>query len=335
MILPTKISTKIAQSLFLSFIIGTIIFVSAAAIKAQNYPVKAVGDRHTLILLSDGSVIGFGPCDWGELGPISDVPQRRNWATDFVSVKLPRKAVDIAAGEASSFALLKNGTVYAWGEKFKAKFGDGKTPVQIPGLQNITKISVAYRHFLALDKSNHVWVWGENYCGKTGRTDDPKMVAQVPELADVVSIAAGACVSTVVKKDGTVWVWGSNGMAGFGNGQQTEGADLQFVPQQVSVVRNAVAVSSGAMGRHTLVLLKDGSLRGWGNSDWGQIGAGVSGDFQPRPVTPKITNVKAIFAVQNSSYALKNDNTFWIWGSVFNEFPLKKNASVPVQLSLK
>jgi len=71
------------------------------------------------------------------------------------------------------------------------------------------------------------------------------------------------------------------------------------------------AISLGITGRHTLVLLKDGTLRGWGNTDWGQIGAGVSGTFQPKPVTPKITGVKAVFAAGNNSFAARTDNTFW------------------------
>jgi alpha-tubulin suppressor-like RCC1 family protein len=383
-----------ANFLFITFFAGVIPF-NGQSVVANVYPVKVVGERHTLVLLSDGTIVGWGPCDSGELGPIAAIPQRRNWAKGFVWLKLPRKAVDIAAGESSSFALLddgtvyswgsnnnkmlgigevggmpdmsngregaenpvrvanlsnviqiaadgkgalallKNGTVYAWGEKFKGPFGDGKTPSLIPGLSHITKISVGNWHFLALDADHKVWAWGENYCGQGRRTADLRSVAPVTELVDVISIAAGSCVSTAVKKDGTVWVWGSNGMSGFGNGQRTEGAVLQLTPLQVAGIRNAVAVSSGGMGRHTLVLLKDGTLRGWGNSDWGQIGAGVSGDFQPNPVTPKITGVKEIFAVQNNSFALRTDNSFWMWGASYGEFPLKVNSKVPKLLELK
>ena len=64
-----------------------------------------------------------------------------------------------------------------------------------------------------------------------------------------------------------------------------------------------------------MVLLKDGTLRAWGNSDWGQIGASVSGTFQPRPQTPKIAGVKAFFLGGNHSFAIRNDGSLWIWGS--------------------
>lgn len=272
----------------------------------------------------------------GDVEAMPAMSNGKNGAENPIRVGKLSDVVQIAADGSGALALLKNGTVYVWGEKFKGKFGDGKTPNQLSNLRGITKISVGNRHFLALDTNNRVWVWGENYCGKGSRTSDLKAVVQVPELADVVSIAAGSCVSTAVKKDGTVWVWDSNGMAGFGNGQQTEGGVLQLTPQPVSGIRNAVAVSSGGMGRHTLVLLKDSTLRGWGNSDWGQIGAGVSGDFQPSPVTPKITSVKEVFAVQNYSFAVQTDNTFWIWGGGdYGEFPLKVNSKVPKPFELK
>ena len=394
----------IDSSHLLLFAVFTLTITFGVQIAAANpYPIKVVGDRHTLVLLSDGTVVGWGPCDWGELGPIAAVPQRRNWATALVAIKLPRKAVDIAAGDASSLALLddgtivawgtnyklllgsgdagsklelpsgkngsenpvrvasltdvaqiaasgsravavrRDGTVYVWGESFKGIYGDGKTPAQVPNLRGITQISVSGTHAMALDGGGRVWTWGGNLFGTLGRSTDLKSAAEVPGLADVVSIAAGNGVSTVVKKDGTVWVWGSNSQAQFGNGKQTDapvnGAstnEIQLTPQTVSGIRNAVSVTSGGMGRHTLVLVKDGSLRGWGNSDWGQIGAGVSGDFQPSPVTPKITNVKAVFAVQNNSYAVRADNTFWMWGTGWDgEFPLKMNVKLPKMLELK
>lgn len=400
-------ATDLLRLRFRQFFIAAVFFIvvisPAATIFAQSYPVKVVADRHTLILLADGTIVGWGPCDWGELGPIAAVPQKRNWATGLVSIKLPGRAVDVAAGDAASLALLadgtvvawgsnyhyllgigeagaklqssngkeaaevpvrvgnlsdivqiaaagskalalrRDGTVYVWGESFKGTYGDGKSPVQILGLRGIKQISASGTHAMALDGSGHVWTWGGNLYGTLGRTTDLKSAAIIPNLADVVSIAAGSGVATVVKKDGTVWVWGSNYQAQFGNGKQSEAPvpgglsnEIQLIPQQVPGIRNAVTVMTGNLGRHTLVLLKDGTLRGWGNTDWGQLGAGVSGDFQPTPVVPKITNVKAVFAVANNSYAIKNDNSFWVWGVGYRgEYPLSANVAIPRQMILK
>ena len=383
---------RLKRTLILNLIVCSVIFCSNILANAQ-IPIKVVGDRHTLILLSDGKVVGWGPCDWGELGQISAVPQRRNWATALVSIPLPRKAVDIAAGDASSFALLDDGTVVSWGKNLNQMLGtnskvnlpDGKdgsenpvkvsnltdvvqiaaagtkavalkkdgtvyywgnnpetnTPVKVSELRNITQISVG-SHAMALDSGGNVWTWGTGYSGALGRVSKTFSVGQVAGLTNVVSIAAGQLVSTVVKKDGTVWVWGSNFQGQFGNGNRTDAPvsgglsnEIETTPQQVAGVRNAVYVTSGLLGRHTIVLLKDATLRGWGNTDWGQIGAGVTADFQLTPVIPKITGVKAVFAVQNNTFAIKNDNTFWAWGTGWDgEFPLKTNVKLPKLLEM-
>jgi alpha-tubulin suppressor-like RCC1 family protein len=169
--------------------------------------------------------------------------------------------------------------------------------------------------------------------------DNPEKVA---DLSDVISISAGRMVSTAVKKDGTVWVWGSNAEAQFGNGKRTDepvrgglSNKIFLVPEQVPGVQNAVYVTCGFGGRDTIVLLKDGTLRGWGNTDYGQLGVGISARYLETPVTPKITGVKAIFTVHNNSFAIKNDNSFWIWGGTGREpFPLEKQATIPVRLEL-
>jgi hypothetical protein len=113
-------------------------------------------------------------------------------------------------------------------------------------------------------------------------------------------------------------VWGASWHGQFGDGGYTDnpGIDHGFerVPRPMPGISNATAISLGIVGRHTLVLLKDGTLCGWGNTDRDQIGAGVSGTFQ-KPVTPKIAGVKAVFASGNSSFAVRNDNTLWIWGA--------------------
>jgi len=192
---------------------------------------------------------------------------------------------------------------------------------------------------LALTKDGRVLAWGNNRYGALGRepktegfTEQP---AAVTDMTGVIAIAAAGDASMTVKSDGTVWVWGSNGQGQFGNGDRTShpSAGTQSVPQRVPGVTNVVAIS--ANGRHVMVRLKDGTLRAWGNTDWGQIGAGVSGTFQLSPVTPKIANVRSIFAVGNCTFAVKTDGTFWGWGGgSAGEWPLSANTKLPVLIEI-
>ena len=100
-------------------------------------------------------------------------------------------------------------------------------------------------------------------------------------------------------------------------------------------VTNVVAISAASNGRHVMVLLKDGTLRAWGNTDWGQIGAGLTATFQPAPVTPKIAGVKTVFAVGNNTFAVKQDGSFWGWGSGGREeWPFAANTRLPTAITV-
>lgn len=369
-----------------------VIFITLAAVPVFGSVVKIVGQQHTLALMSDGRVVGWGVCDSGQLGPVAAIPQVNRNAIALVEVKLPRKAVDIAVAGTTSFALLDDGTVYGWGSNrdlllgievstklatgqpasevpvkipglsdivaiawnlalkrdgtvyiwgagSKSISGDGKSATRILGLTSIKQLSVGDTHSMALDRLGNVWTWGGSVYGALGRLTDDDKPKQVDGISDVIAVAAGLGVSTAVKRDGTVWVWGSNWQGQFGNGlttpQPIHGGlknQIQLAPVQVAGIANAVAVTSGLAGRHTIVLLKDGSLRGWGNSDWGQLGGGVSGQHQPRVMTPRLTGVKTVFAVHNNTYAIKTDGSVWIWGASFTGgFPLKAQARLPAR----
>ncbi|MBI1332192.1 MAG: hypothetical protein GC165_04850 [Armatimonadetes bacterium] len=358
-----------------------------AATQAGHRPIKIVGNKHVLALFADGAVSAWGMYGRGEIGPIELVKKGSFLAEAPVAIGLPKKAIDIAAADGASFALLSDGTVAAWGTNISGLLGtnvaksespvvvpelngivkiaaggmtvaairnDGKVfgwgrgldrtkPAEIEGLTGIKELSIGDTHTMALDSAGSVWTFGEAMYGSLGRMEQPDKPGKVASLSGVVSIAASGGVSTAVKRDGTVWVWGSNFQGQFGNGDRspapvTGGLNnkIQLVPVQVPGIKNAVAVSSGIEGRHTLALMKDGSLRGWGNTDWGQLGGGVSGTFQTNVMTPKISGVRAIFAVGNHSYAIKQDGSLWAWGKGDRgSFPFSKGVSVPTPLSLK
>jgi hypothetical protein len=81
----------------------------------------AAGNRHSLALLKDGTVLAWGNEESGDLangskeGPF-DVPKEVTGLSEVTA---------IAADGAFSLALLKNGTVKAWGENHEGELGDG------------------------------------------------------------------------------------------------------------------------------------------------------------------------------------------------------------------
>lgn len=139
-----------------------------------------------------------------------------------------------------------------------------------------------------------------------------------------------------MKKDGTVWVWGHNGQAQFGNGHRTQDEQSR-VPVQVPRLANVTALTGAVIGRHFLALQKSGTILAWGNSDWGQGGAGITGREQATPLPVKLTAVKSAFAAGNNSFAIRDDGSLWIWGigsSFPRVWPMQKNSAQPLRLEI-
>src|SRR6185437_14169049 len=83
--------------------------------------------------------------------------------------------IDIAAGYEHVVALKSDRTVWAWGSRYANQVGNGtspydfqETPVQVPGLSNITKIASGFNHTLAVASDGTVWAWGTNSLGTLG-----------------------------------------------------------------------------------------------------------------------------------------------------------------------
>jgi hypothetical protein len=387
-------------------------------IAQTTLPVLAVaGERFKVVLKGDGTMVGWGNFSDGQLATQGGVEKASEWISRQVTIALPRKAVGIAAGENTSYAVLDDGTVMAWGRGENGQLGNGPAgttgklpngmtgsfapvrvsglgdiiqiaaagdsalalrkdgtvwawggrgagvigdglhpkrygesgppalvPVRVPGVSGITQISTSGVHAMALTSDGRVLTWGTNTHGALGREPRRELpideAGEVPGLTDVVVALAGQGVSTALKKDGTVWVWGANWHGQFGNGERTDPPGMdhgwELSPRPVPGIANVVGIAVGLTGRHTLVVLRDGTLRGWGNTDWGQIGAGVSGQFQPTPVTPRISGVAAVFAAGNNSFAVKTDGSLWMWGGGGpREWPLTVNTKTPVPWALK
>ena len=356
---------------------------------------KVVGTQHFLALMADGSVIGWGRHRDGQLGEQALLNTRRRFGVAApVFIPLPQPAIDIAAGTSSSYALLADGTVWAWGRGFDGELGLGPevrsarlangelgiaVPQRVAALQDIVQISASDTVAHALRKDGALFAWGPRDGGAIGdglvpprwgeviaAADQPVQV-QLPadvQVAKLGHYSVGLAITThgrvlqwptprgpaaslgvwqplntavsevalpepavdiasvggarlALLRDGSVWAWGYNMQGLWGNGERADTSDPErwrATPKPVPGIRHAVALATGTSGRHALVLLRDGSLRGWGNSDWGQIGAGVSGDSQLNAVMPKISGVLRVWAGGNNSFALTRDGRFWSWG---------------------
>ena len=293
----------------------------------------AAGARASYVLLESGTVLAFGSGMQGQLGC-----GERCLAGSETPIAVPGLAdvVRIGASYNSAFAIHRDGSVSLWGDRY---LGQGEqriaSPERAAGLPPVAQFALGSGFALALTADGRVWLAGRLPFGRISADDPSQPLAEVPGLSDVAAIAATQ-VAAVLKRDGTVWVWGNNSQAQFGNGKR-DIDDRTLVPVQVPGVAGVMALSGALSGRHFLALRKDGTLRAWGNSDWGQVGNGMTGREQSTVATPRIAGVKAIFAAGNCSFAIKPDGSLWIWGRVSpypGAWPMGRNAPFPVQLQI-
>ena len=103
---------------------------------------KIVGETHKLMLRSDDTVAGWGRFANGQLGPLAGITAADYGAAHLVAIELPGLAVDVAPATSTSYAVLEDGSVMAWGRGDSGQLGIG--PVTLPLLSSSTQ-SMQYR----------------------------------------------------------------------------------------------------------------------------------------------------------------------------------------------
>lgn len=196
--------------------------------------------------------------------------------------------VAAAAGGGTSFAVVADGRVFAWGTQAQGLLGTTplaeyeeraqpraatSTPMPIAVRLDAVDVSFTSDHTLALTRTGTVYAWGNgskgqlgigplptvNFKGRSARVmPDVPYPVLVRELTGVKAIAAGAGHSLALLGDGTVRAWGDNARGQLGDGT-TINRDRPVV---VKGVTNAVAIAAGSS--FSLAVRADGTVMEWG-----------------------------------------------------------------------
>ncbi len=224
-------------------------------------------------------------------------------------------------------AAVPSGKAYAWGNNYESQLGNGTsgpdTAASVPGavhnLSGVKSVKAGCAHGLALKNDGMVWAWGFGGAALgNGKTDGSEVPVKA-KIEDVKAISAGCSHSLALKENGSVWAWGSNRYGELGNGTNGESAFSSTPVRVADIGTGARAIAAGEY--FSLALMKDGTVRSWGDNSKGQLGDGVGvGPFRntPGPVS-NISNVKAIAtdSVADHALALLNDGTVKAWGLNF------------------
>ncbi|MFZ5889585.1 MAG: RCC1 domain-containing protein [Myxococcota bacterium] len=247
----------------------------------ENVTRISVGSMHSCAVRSDGTAACWGAGDWGILGNRSTTGS----TTPTAVVGLGSIAAIAAEASNSTCALLTNGTVYCWGDDLHGELGNGSAdgnsgsliPVQVTGLTGITQLngSIARK-----SDTNTLWFWGENEYGQAGTgeksTGGPITIeyyapVQVSSITIAKQASRGGQSTCAVMNDGTVRCWGTNNNGSLGVGSSAS----SFTPVSVPGLSGVASLDCGSDG-HCCAVLNDGSLRCWGNNQYGQLGDGTT-----------------------------------------------------------
>ena len=323
----------------------------------SNIVALAAGAKHSLALSYDGTVWAWGANSSGQLGnkttTASLVPVQV-WGPnsgpgaptcvpgDSVPVGALSCVVAIAANGDHSLALLKDGTIWAWGSNAVGQEGDGTTgnvskqAKQVGTLTGVTpflssggpsRIAAGTSHSVVVLSSGIAKSWGGNWYGQLGdnslieQQSSPVPIAAVDTLPSATTtpsanIAAGT--SHTLKNDfaGAAFGWGSNEFGQVGDDttvQRTLPVAALLLPAPPPVVRQVAAGDA-----HSLALLSDKSVAAWGANGYGQLGNNTTVQSLRRvPVgvtTGTLAGARAIAAGLNHSLALKEDGSVLSWG---------------------
>ena len=254
------------------------------------------GNGHSMALKSDGTVLGWGNNNSGQVGNFSTVDQLT--PVGVFGLGSGSGVIAISAGGSHSLALKSDGTALAWGGNNSGQLGNGTltgsvVPVQILGAgSGVVAISAGAAFSLALKSNGTVLSWGNNASGQLGNwtfTDSSVPVAVVG-VSGVKQVAAGGAFSLALLTNGTVQSWGNNQSGQLGDGTApTDHATAVTVFGATAIAEVSAGFSHGMARRAT------GVMKAWGRNASGELGLGTTLQHNT-PVSVPATGVLRVSA---------------------------------------
>ncbi|XP_069869127.1 probable E3 ubiquitin-protein ligase HERC6 isoform X1 [Dipodomys merriami] len=241
----------------------------------------ASGGRHSLLLLTDHTVLSLGDNSCGQLGR-RGVPSAKQ-AGHIQALETLHIDV-VSCGKEHSLAICHEGKVFAWGAGSEGQLGTGElkeinfTPKRINALAGIKIIQVSCGNFhsLALSEDSQVFSWGKNSEGQLGLGKNAPMQSTPERVRSlegipVAQVAAGGAHSFALCLSGTCFGWGSNKagqLAVTGKNVQVE----SYKPLSVGALKTLGVTYISCGHEHTAVLTQDEKVFTFGDNSFGQLG---------------------------------------------------------------
>jgi alpha-tubulin suppressor-like RCC1 family protein len=307
---------------------------SAEPLPADTIPATfSAGPGHVLAIKSDGTLWAWGGNHKGQLGTGNTEKSSKP-----LQIGTDTKWKAVSAGGNFSLGLKSDGTIWAWGQNYYGELGigtndDSLTPIQVGTDTDWKTIAAGRTHGLAIKANGTLWAWGHNNGGQLGDGTKTKVniPIQVGTDADWIHVSAGSYHSIALKADGSTSVWGANSSGQLGTGTLTD-SPVPVAPLTIDTWEDSgtgyssdlsteqKAVYAGAS--FSAALGNDGIICLWGSGNNGQLGFGSKITYYAAPYSsvPYDTWL-SLSTGTNHATGIKNDNTLWAWGSIWDYKP--------------
>ena len=298
-----------------------------------------------------------GQLGQGNIGNLGDDPGEMN---DIPPINLGagRTAKDIFAGGNTTCSLLDDDSLKCWGSNSSGQLGQDSTDDQgddpgemaaLPAInlgvgRTVKTVAVANTgfHVCAILDDDSVKCWGDNGYGQLGLGDNIDKGDTPGDMGALLSVNLGSGRTAkkiftgryhtcVILTDDAAMCWGSNNRGQLGLNAATSIGGTSITNNQGDNPREVASIPTIMLGQRVrtislgeefaCALLFDGSLKCWGDNNFGQLGLGDSdhrGDSAGEIAALQTVNleqkVKVIHAGHSFACALLNNNTMKCWG---------------------
>jgi alpha-tubulin suppressor-like RCC1 family protein len=277
----------------------------------------AINEFNACALISGGTIKCWGQNFNGQLG---DGKSGQSFS-GVVTVRGITGATQVATGNGTTCATMKDGTVKCWGrttagqEGITSSKGYSSVPVTVPGLVSVRQVAVGQTEECAVHRTGWVECWGTSVLQGNGASavfQFLPMDSRVTGLSNASSVSLGISSGTsqhacALVRGGTVKCWGDNFAGELG-----DGASGEIGPTLVTGLGDVSQVSAGVA--HTCALLETGSIECWGLDMFGELGNGVGPDRARPVVVPGVTGATQISSGRYDTCALLKSGTVKCWG---------------------
>ena len=297
----------------------------------------ASGSDHTAAIKTDGTLWTWGYGGSGQLGTYL-IPTNPFRVTPITTFAGGTNWKQVSCGSLHSAAIKTDGTLWTWGHNggtvlFYGALGTNdatnrSTPVTtFAGGTNWKQVSAGTDFTAAIKTDGTLWTWGEvrskgSNSGKLANNSTSGSYTPITTFAGGTNwkqVSCGTNHAAAVKTDGTLWVWGANAESSLGVNSSVTSIITPVTTFAGGTNWNQVSCSS-ANQSHTAAIKTDGTLWLWGDSNFSELGIGVTTGNISTPVTTFAggTNWKQVSCGVNFTTAIKTDGTLWLWGNGSN-----------------